>query len=352
MAGELFARWSDPKAAAYIIAEAGVNHNGDPVLARQLIDIAAASGADAVKFQTFKAEKLVSPTSKKAEYQKRALGGEDDGQMAMLKALELSHADFANLKLYSATKGITFLSTPFDEDSADMLDSIGVDAFKVSSGDLTHPDFLRHIAAKGRPMIISSGMATLLEVMEAVEAVHDAGNAELAVLHCVSNYPAAAGDCNLRSMATMRLATGCPVGWSDHTEGSAVSLAAVALGARIVEKHFTSSRDLPGPDHKASIEPHELDAFVRDIRDVEAALGRVEKAPVAAEQPMRDIVRRSLVAERDIAPGTVLSPAMISVKRPGSGIPPKYRDVIVGRTTRLAIAAGDAIPWSAILEGA
>lgn len=348
MSSALYSRWGDPDAPAYIIAEAGVNHNGDPQLARELIDAAAASGADAVKFQTFSADKLVSRKASKADYQKRALQGGSDSQYEMLKALELAASEFAELKAYSAQKGVTFLSTPFDEESADDLDEMDVDAFKVSSGDLTSPQLLAHIAAKGRPVIISTGMATLLEVAEAVEIIQGAGNSALAILHCVSNYPADPADCNLRAMATMAAATGVPVGWSDHTEGSAISLAAIALGARIIEKHFTLSRDLPGPDHKASIEPDELRQFVDDIRAVESAMGSPVKAPTQTEDQMRDVARRSLVARTDIAAGTFIEPGMVAVQRPGSGIPPKYRDLVIGRTACADIAAETPIPWSAI----
>ena len=350
MADDLFDRWFDPSAPAYVIAEAGVNHNGDTEIARQLIDVAAMSGADAVKFQTFKAKKLVSQSAQKADYQKRTPLGEDGGQLAMLQALELADEEFAELKRYSTSKGVTFLSTPFDEESCAFLDRIEVDCFKVSSGDLTHLEFLQSIARYGRPMIVSTGMAELGEVLEAVDAIRVAGDPPLGLLHCVSNYPAAASDCNLRAMATIKAATGCPVGWSDHTNSIAVSLAAVALGARIIEKHFTLSRNLPGPDHSASIEPEELTTLVSAVRDVEKSLGSDRKEPVAAEMPMRDVARRSLVAESAIPTGAVLTSAMISVKRPGTGIAPKFRDLVIGRKAVSDISEGEVITWPALSQ--
>lgn len=344
MPSELMRRWADRSQPAYVIAEAGVNHNGDVELAKQLIAVAAEAGADAVKFQTFKAERLVSRTAAKAEYQKRNIGG-DDSQFGMLKALELSDDAFRELARASAEAGITLLSTPFDEESADLLADIGVDAFKISSGDLTHVGMLAHIARHGLPMIVSTGMATLDEVGDAVAAVRGTGNTDLALLHCVSNYPAATVDSNLRAMATMESAFGCPVGWSDHTEGSAVCLASVALGARIIEKHFTLSRDLPGPDHKASIEPDELRRLVTDIRAVEASLGSGDKQPTASELPTAKVARRSLVATVDIAAGETLADGMVAVLRPGDGIPPKHLGEIIGRRARSPIAASQSISW-------
>ena len=341
--------WKTSARSAYVIAEAGVNHNGDLQLAKQLADVAVTSGANAVKFQTFRADQLVSRTAAKADYQKRCGEYGDESQYEMLRRLELGASDFHELKDYCDTKGIAFLSTPFDGESAELLNRLNVAAFKVSSGDLTHLEFLRQLAAFGRPMIVSTGMATLGECLDAVEAVRSAGNPPLALLHCVSNYPAAASDCNLRAMATLAAATGCPVGWSDHTEGSAVSLAGVALGACIIEKHFTLSRDLPGPDHAASIEPEDLARFVADIRAVETSLGCSEKAPVPAEAPMRAIARRSVIAKLEILPGTEITRDMLAIQRPGLGIPPKFLDMVVGRRALHAIPAETPIPWSAIL---
>jgi N,N'-diacetyllegionaminate synthase len=352
MTEALHARWCNAAAPVYVIAEAGVNHNGDLGMARQLVDAAAQSGAAAVKFQTFSADSLVSRKAQKAEYQKRALAGGSDSQYEMLKALELSPEAFRELKLYCASKGITFLSTPFCEESADLLDDLDVDAFKVSSGDLTSLQLLAHIARKGRPVIVSTGMATMYEVVEAVDTIKAAGNPPLALMHCVSNYPADPADCNLRSMATMAAATGVPIGWSDHTEGSAVSLAAIALGARLIEKHFTLSRDLPGPDHKASIEPDELADFVTEIRAVESALGSSFKGPTKTEDQMRVVARRSLVARCDISEGTTITQDMVAIQRPGSGIEPKYYDLVIGRVATAAVAADEPIPWRAVTNKA
>lgn len=350
ISSESSAPWRDTGAGVYVIAEAGVNHNGDVSLARQLIDVAVASGANAVKFQTFKADKLVSRSAEKAEYQKRAIQADDDSQHAMLKRLELEPHEFADLMAYSAECGIAFLSTPFDEDSADMLESLGVDAFKISSGDLTHHTLLRHVAAKGRPMIMSTGMATLLEVLDAAEVIRAAGNPPVAWLHCVSNYPTAPRDCNLRAMDTLASATGDIVGWSDHTTAGAIGLAAVALGARIIEKHYTLSKAMEGPDHQASLEPDELHQFVEDIRAVEQSLGDGTKTPAESEYAMRVAARRSLVARCDIAAGTRIEADMVAVQRPGSGIAPKYHSLITGRTAAKTISAQSPITWDALAK--
>ncbi|MCW5697406.1 MAG: N-acetylneuraminate synthase [Bauldia sp.] len=344
MPSDLASRWSDPTQPAFVIAEAGVNHNGDPELARRLVDAAAAAGADAVKFQTFRAEALVTRTAAKAAYQARN-DPRTATQFEMLKALELGEADFAALKAQADGLGIAFLSTPFDEDSADLLARLGVAAFKVSSGDLTHPAFLAHVARHGRPMIVSTGMATLGEVLDATAAIGAAGDPPLALLHCVSNYPADPADANLRAMATIAAATGKPVGWSDHTEGEAVSFAAVALGARIVEKHLTLSRAMDGPDHRASMEPNAFARFVAGIREVEAALGSARKEPSAAELKVAEVARRSLVAAVDIPAGGTLSASTVAVRRPGTGIAPKHLPLVLGRTTRVAIAAHQPLAW-------
>ncbi len=321
---------NSPDAGSYVTAEAGVNHNGDLDMALRLVDVAAETGADAVKFQTFYADELVSRTARKARYQIENTA-DDNSQFEMLKALELADEDYAALREHAERQGIDFLSTPFSERAADLLERIGVFAYKVSSGDLTHLPLLRHIARKGRPMILSSGMATLAEIEEALGAIHAEGNRAVSVLHCVSNYPAAPADCNLAAMETIARAFAVPVGWSDHTEGEAISLAAIARGARIIEKHITLDRTLPGPDHLASMEPAGFARFVANIRAVESAIGNGVKAPTAAEIETAKVGRRSVVTTRALKSGAVLSAADVAIKRPGNGIAPRFLPYVIGR---------------------
>lgn len=323
----------------FVIAEAGVNHNGDPTLARRLIDAAADAGADAVKFQTFRADALVTPTAAKAAYQAKQTGA-GETQHAMLRRLELSADAHRALWDHAQTRGVVFLSTPFDEMSADLLDELGVPAFKISSGEITNLPLIAHIARKGKPIILSTGMASLGEVETAVAALRAEGHLQLALLQCVSNYPADPADSNLRVMALLERAFGVPVGYSDHTLGIEVSLAAVALGACIIEKHFTLDRAMSGPDHQASAEPAELAALVRGIRIVEAALGDGQKVAAASESSTAAVARKSLVALRDIAPGTILTLDSVGLRRPGTGLPPALRSFVVGRAARTKIVAG------------
>lgn len=315
----------------FIIAEAGVNHNGDLDLARRLIDAAAEAGADAVKFQTFVADRLVTRAAPKAEYQRQTTDAAES-QYAMLKRLELSPEAHRDLVNWSRARGLVFLSTPFDPQSADLLESFGMPVFKVGSGELTDLPFLAHIARKGRPMIISTGMSWLSEVEQAVRIVREAGQDQVALLHCVSNYPALTQDVNLRAIDTLRQAFGVPVGFSDHTAGIAVAMAAVARGACIIEKHFTLDRTLPGPDHQASLEPNEFAAMVRGVREVEEALGDGVKRPMAAELNTRAVARKSVVALVDIKCGCPLTREMLGVRRPGTGIAPADLDRLIGRT--------------------
>lgn len=321
----------------YIIAEIGVNHNGSVQLGRDLIDAAAQAGADAVKFQTFRAEDLVTPAAEKAKYQ--AVNTENsDSQFSMLKALEFSADDFREMKQHCQKAGIAFLSTPFSEDAADLLDEIGVNAYKISSGDLTHLPMLRHIARKNKPVILSSGMGTLSDVEAALEAIAAEGNTQTSVLHCVSNYPAAAEDCNLAAIDTMRQAFGCTVGWSDHSIGHAISWAAVARGARIVEKHITLDKGMPGPDHKASMEPDEFTEFVLGIRSIEVAIGSGIKKPTEVELVTAKVGRRSLVAARPISMGSQIQPGDLKIVRPGTGLRPGLLDFVLGCTARRDVA--------------
>ncbi|MFM9872951.1 MAG: N-acetylneuraminate synthase [Fimbriimonadaceae bacterium] len=317
----------------FIIAEAGVNHNGSLENALKLIDIAAESGSDAVKFQTFRAEDLVTTSAPKAEYQQRATGNEQS-QFEMLKALELSFSDFKALYDHCQSKGIEFMSTPFDENSSDELERIGMTTFKIPSGELTNHPLIRHVALKQKPVILSTGMATLEEVNQAVEVLRSTGNPDIQLLHCVSDYPADPATVNLRAMQTMRERFQIPVGLSDHTLGIHIPIAAVAMGASCIEKHFTLDKSLPGPDHQASLDPQELNQMVRQIREVEAAFGNGVKNPTEAELKTALVARRSIVLARDLPANHALTPEDLILRRPGSGIPPAELPYLIGRTTK------------------
>lgn len=329
-------------AAAFIIAEAGVNHNGDLGTARALIDVAANAGADAVKFQTFHADHVATPEAPKAGYQLQTTS-EAESQLEMLRRLELSPAAHRELQAYCQERGVVFLSTPFDEAAADFLEELGVPAFKISSGDLTNSPLLEHVAHKGKPVILSTGMANLEEVSEAVTVLRAAGCDDLILMHCVSNYPASPADVNLRAIRTMQAAFDVPVGFSDHTEGVELALAAVAIGACVIEKHFTLDRNLPGPDHRASLEPAELQLMIRGIRKVESALGDGRKTAAASELDTARVARRSLVAARDVSAGAVLERNMIVLKRPGTGLSPSLLGTVIGRRARRNIAGGSLL---------
>ncbi len=329
---------------AFIIAEAGVNHNGDIELARRLVRAAAEAGADAVKFQTFQAAHLVTADAPQAEYQARNTG-KTESQYDMLKRLELPLAAFAELAALCRELGIEFMSTAFDEESADYLAGLGMGVFKIPSGELTNLPFIRRIATYGKPVIVSTGMGTLDEARAAVETIRAAGDDKITVLHCVTNYPAPPDSVNLRAMRTLRDALGVPVGYSDHTEGIEAPVIAVAAGACVIEKHFTLDKDLPGPDHKASLDPAELAEMVRAIRRAEVLLGRAEKQPGATELEVAKIVRRSVVAARDIPAGMEITEAMLVLRRPGTGIPPAHLHEVPGRRARVDIAAGALIQW-------
>jgi len=326
----------------FIIAEAGVNHNGDVNLAKKLIDAAREAGADAVKFQTFKVEALVTESADKAPYQKESTGNRES-QFEMIKKLELSTENFQELSDYAQEKGIIFLSTPFDRGSVDLLDEIGVPAFKVGSGEITNFPLLKHIARKKKPVILSTGMAILGEIEEALTAIRQDGVDEIILLHCVTCYPAKIEDVNLRAMETLRQAFRLPVGLSDHTLGITVPIAAVALGACTVEKHFTLDKKLPGPDHQASLEPGELKGMIKAVRDVEKALGNGIKRLNMAEEENRGVVRRSIVARVDIPAGAVIVEDMLDIKRPGNGVEPKFIDLLIGRKVKVAIKQDEII---------
>lgn len=333
-----------PGQPCFVIAEAGVNHNGDIDLALRLVDAAAAAGADAVKFQTFKADRLVTVDARKAAYQVRG-DADRETQREMLARMELTVEHHRVLMARCADLGILFLSTPFEEESADLLEALRVEAFKLPSGELTNLPFLAHVARKGRPLIVSTGMSILRDVDAAVGCCRRAGATGIALLQCVSEYPADAAAANLRAMDTMRNLFSCPVGFSDHTQGISVATAAAALGANIIEKHFTLDRTLPGPDHHASLEPDELSEMVRAIRVAQSALGDGNKRIGAGERAVALAARKSLVAGRDIPAGTVIGLEHLVTRRPGTGVSPASRDQVLGRRARIAIAAGTVVTW-------
>jgi N,N'-diacetyllegionaminate synthase len=328
----------------FVIAEAGVNHNGSLDLALQLVDAAKASGADAVKFQTFQADQLATRSAHKAPYQERTTAN-SESQFEMLQRLQLDAAAHRRLIDHCGNVGIQFLSSPFDIQSADLLASMEVLLYKVPSGEITNLRFLQHLARKGRPLILSTGMSTLGEVEEAVQVLQAAGVTQLTLLHCVTEYPAPYDEVNLRAMQTLKAAFGLPVGYSDHTSGIEIAIAAVALGAEVIEKHFTLDRSLPGPDHSASLEPVELRQMVTAIRHVEAALGTGIKAPAPCELPNISVARKSVVASRALLTGHQLATGDLEIKRPGSGLAPKLLTTLIGRTLRASVAEDEIINW-------
>ncbi|MEJ8674899.1 N-acetylneuraminate synthase [Chromobacterium amazonense] len=315
-----------------IIAEAGVNHNGDIELAKQLVSAAKFAGADIVKFQTFKAVNLVTKSADKAAYQKDTTAS-NESQHEMLQKLELSRADHEALIAECHRQGIGFHSTAFDTDSFDMLLELGLNQVKIPSGELTNLPLIRYMTRHGMPVILSTGMANLGEIEAAINAIEQAGTPRklITVLHCTTEYPTPMADVNLRAMVSMKAALGIEVGYSDHTPGIEVPIAAVALGASVIEKHFTLDRSLPGPDHQASLEPQELKAMVDAIRNVEIALGDGIKRPSASELKNKPIARKSLVAIRAIQAGESFSVENVGAKRPGTGISPMRWDEVIGR---------------------
>lgn len=323
--------------STFIIAEAGVNHNGSLELAKKLIDVAVVAGVDAVKFQTFRADRLVSKTAQKAEYQQQTTDALES-QYNMIKKLELDEAMHHELIRYCRDKNILFLSTPFDHESIDLLDRMGMEIFKIPSGEITNLPYLRRIGSLSKQVILSSGMADLGEIEDALDVLISAGTAKanITVLHATTEYPCPMDEVNLRAMHTIAAAFGVRTGYSDHTNGIEVPVAAVAMGAVVIEKHFTLDRTMEGPDHKASLEPDELVAMVKAIRNIEKALGTGIKKPSPSEAKNMAVARKSIVASRPIHQGEVFSSDNITVKRPGSGISPMRWDEIVG-----AIASKD-----------
>jgi len=318
--------------SVFIIAEAGVNHNGNTELAKKLIDVASDAGADAVKFQTFKAEKLVSRDAKKAAYQQKNMQEENDSQYAMLKKLELDVATHKELITYATSKNIMFLSTPFDLESIELLNALKLSIFKIPSGEITNLPYLRAIAKLDKKVVLSTGMSTMQEVREAFEILINNGTKKvnITILHANTMYPTPMEDVNLRAMLSIQKELGVAVGYSDHTLGIEVPIAAVAMGASVIEKHFTLSRDMEGPDHKASLEPHELKAMVKAIRNIEQALGSNEKKPSPSEIPNIKVARKSIVAAHKIGKGEIFSKENLTVKRPAGGISPMQWDDLIG----------------------
>lgn len=332
------------KDTTFIIGEAGVNHNGSLDMAKKLVDVAVVAGCNAVKFQTFKADNLVSKSAKKAKYQIENTG-ESESQYEMIKRLELTKEFHIDLINYCKSKNIMFLSTPFDEECADLLDELGVEVFKIPSGEITNLPFLRYVANKGKPIILSTGMSYLGEVEEAVNEIKKIKDVEIILLHCTSNYPADFEDVNLNAMKTIKNAFNLQVGYSDHTKGIEVSIAAVAMGAKVIEKHFTLDRELDGPDHKASLIPEELKSLVLSIRNIEKAFGNGIKKPAESETDTKEVARKSIIAGVKIQKGTVLSPEMLRIKRPGKGISPKYIEEIIGFECKEDIEEEQYLEW-------
>lgn len=334
------------ESSCFIIAEAGVNHNGDINIAKKLVDVACAAGVDAIKFQTFKAENLVTKNAPKAKYQEQSTGS--GNQYDMLKKLELSYDDHIILQKYCKEKGLTFISTPFDFESVDLLEKLNVPLYKISSGDLTNIPLLKYIARLNKPMIISTGMANLGEVEEAIEAIGEVGNNKISLLHCTSNYPTNYNDVNLNAMITLENAFKLPIGYSDHTIGIEVPVAAVAMGAKIIEKHFTIDKFMEGPDHEASVDPEELRRMVKSIRNIESSLGNGIKTCNESEKNTKEIARKSIVASVNIKKGETISYNNITFKRPSNGISPRLTDEIIGKVAVEDINVDSFITFSNI----
>ena len=326
----------------YVIAEAGVNHNGNIEIAKEMVDRAVEAGADAVKFQTFKADKLVCKKAEKAAYQKAGTAAEES-QYEMLKKLELSERMHMDLMEYCDKKRIRFLSTPFDTDSLRLLVELGIPIIKIPSGEITNLPYLKAVARTGKEVLLSTGMSSLAEVREAVWLLKKNGTRKITVLHCNTQYPTPMEDVNLNAMLTIRNELHVPVGYSDHSEGIEVAIAAAALGAEVIEKHFTLDRGMEGPDHKASIEPSGLKQMIKCIRNIEKALGSSEKKAGASERENLAVVRKSIVAAKNIHSGEVFSEDNLTVKRPGTGISPMNWYEIIGKRAEKDYMADEII---------
>ena len=333
------------KSPVFIIAEAGVNHNGDIGLAKRLIDAAKNAGADAVKFQTFIAKKSITHKAKKAEYQTQTTDNAES-QLEMVQKLELNRADHHELMMYCKEKNILFLSTPFDLDSVTLLESLAIPFYKIPSGEIDNFPLLEAIASKQKPIFLSTGMCTLSDVEEALEVIYKTGNHKVTLLHCVTEYPAPFSDINLNAITTLRLAFQVPVGYSDHTDGIAISLAAVSLGATVIEKHLTLDKTMEGPDHLSSAEPEEFAEMVQSIRQIETALGDGLKKPAPCEIKNLAIVRKSIVAAKTLKIGDVLTLDNMEFKRPGTGISAKFTSHFLGKRLVKDLEEDDFMTWS------
>jgi N-acetylneuraminate synthase len=330
---------------SFIIAEAGVNHNGDIELAKELIFAAKEAGADAVKFQNFKASRVISSFAEKADYQKN--GPNDvESQLDLVRKLELKDHDYKILQECAKKIGITFLSTPKDIPGVDLLEAINMPIYKVGSSEINNFEFLTYIANTKKPIILSTGMCTLKEVKDSVKVIKEAGNSQITVLHCVSQYPAPLNQVNLRSMLTMQRELDLPVGYSDHTIGIEVVLAAVTLGAKVIEKHFTIDKNLIGPDHKVSMDLNEMKQMIKSIRAVESSLGDGIKKPAKCEIDNIMLLRRSLVFRNDLKEGHAIEYADMTIKRPGNGLEPKYKDQLIGKKLSKDVLTDEPISWS------
>jgi N-acetylneuraminate synthase/N,N'-diacetyllegionaminate synthase len=315
----------------YIIAEAGVNHNGDINLAFRLCDEAKKAGVDAVKFQTWKTENLVTKSAPLATYQENNITSKSDSQFEMLKKLELSYDEFVEIQKYCNKIGVKFLSTPDENESLEFLSGLDLDFIKIGSGEVTNIPYLRKIGEKKQPVVLSTGMSNLADVERAYNTLMKSGAVSVTLLHCTSNYPCPMDEVNLKAMQTLEAAFKCEVGYSDHTMGIEVPIAAVAMGAKMIEKHFTLDKDMEGPDHKASLDPKELADMVKAIRNIEVALGDGIKKPNKSEEEISKVVLKSIVSSKDIAAGEIFTEDNITVKRTSHGIPATFWDMVIGK---------------------
>lgn len=330
--------------SVFIIAEAGVNHNGSLELAKKLVDMSVECGADAVKFQTFKAHETTGVFAEKADYQKENMKIEES-QYEMIKKLELPFEYFREIQQYCNQKGIIFLSTPDGEESLNFLMELDIPMIKVGSTEVTNPEFLKKVAKTSKSIILSTGMSNLGEVEQALDMIYSAGNSDVQIMQCTTDYPTEYNDVNLLAMVTMKDAFKVPVGLSDHTLSNEAAIAAVALGAVVIEKHITLDRNMEGPDHKASMPPNEFKTYIQSIRNTEKLLGDGIKKPTMRERNIMKDVRRSIVAAYDLDPGTVLTKDMLSFKRPGNGIKPELANVLAGKVVKRSIKKDELIRW-------
>lgn len=330
----------------FIIAEAGVNHNGDIELAKKLIDVAVEAKVDAVKFQTFKAEEVVTKEVGIANYAKKNIG-KDITQINMMKNFELGYEEFRDLKEYCDKKDIIFLSTPHSFDAIDFLEDL-VPAYKFGSGDIANIPSIKHAAKKGKPMFIGTGISTIQEVRDAIDAIKSENNEQIIALHCTTNYPCPLEEVNLRAMMTMQRELDCLIGYSDHTSDILVPIMATTMGAVAIEKHFTMDKSLPGPDHKASLEPDKLKNMVREIRNTEKALGSFDKKPTESEKEIMKFVRKSIVAKQDIKKGSIIDWDMLTIKRPGTGLKPVDLDKLIGKKTKRYISKDEIFQFDMV----